>query len=53
MALVRADEMGRAGVNVTEEGDWMFLVRHRDATKKVAEAFDETVFITTLVMEAK
>lgn len=53
MALVRTDEVGRAIVNVTEEGDWMFLVRHRDATKKVAEAFDETVFITTLVMEAK
>jgi uncharacterized GH25 family protein len=53
MALVRTDEMGMAGINVTEVGDWMFLVRHRDATKKVAEAFDESVFITTLTMGAK
>jgi uncharacterized GH25 family protein len=53
MALVRTDEKGIARIKVTEEGDWMFLVRHRDATKKVADAFDESVFITTLTMGAK
>lgn len=53
MALVRTDETGKARIKVTEAGDWMFLVRHRDATKKVADAFDESVFVTTLVMEAK
>jgi uncharacterized GH25 family protein len=53
LALVRTDEMGMAGIKVTQDGDWMFLVRHRDATKNVAEAFDESVFITTLTMGAK
>ena len=53
MALVRTDEKGIARIKITEEGDWMFLVRHRDATKKVADAFDESVFVSTLVMEAK
>jgi hypothetical protein len=31
----------------------MFMVLHRDPTKKVSEEFDTTNFITTLVMEAK
>jgi uncharacterized GH25 family protein len=53
MALVRTDEQGMAAIKVTQGGDWMFLVRHRDATKKVADAFDESVFITTLTMGAK
>jgi uncharacterized GH25 family protein len=53
IALVRTDEVGIAAIKVTQGGDWMFLVRHRDATKKVAEAFDESVFITTLTMVAK
>jgi uncharacterized GH25 family protein len=53
MASVKTDEMGMARIKVTSEGDWMFLVRHRDPSKKVADEFDESVFITTLVMEAK
>lgn len=51
MALVTTDESGIARVPIACEGEWMFLVRHRDATKKVSEEYDETVFVSTLVME--
>ena len=52
-AMLKTDEYGIARVPITTEGDWMFLVRHRDPTKKVSEMFDESVFVTTLVMEAR
>ena len=51
MALVTTDENGIAKVPITGEGEWMFLVRHRDPTKKVSEEYDESVFVSTLVME--
>ncbi|NQE04561.1 hypothetical protein C5S32_01705 [ANME-1 cluster archaeon GoMg1] len=51
MALVTTDESGVAKVPITCEGEWMFLVRHRDPTKKVSEEYDESVFVSTLVME--
>lgn len=51
MALVTTDENGLAKVPITGEGEWMFLVRHRDPTKKVSEEYDESVFVSTLVME--
>ncbi|HJH26484.1 MAG TPA: hypothetical protein C5S37_06835, partial [Methanophagales archaeon] len=51
MALVTTDENGISKVPITGEGEWMFLVRHRDATKKVSEEYDESVFVSTLVME--
>jgi uncharacterized GH25 family protein len=50
---VKTDEEGVARGPITIDGEWMFLVRHRDPTKKVSEEFDETVFINTLVMEAR
>jgi uncharacterized GH25 family protein len=53
MALVKADEQGKARIPVTTDGEWMFLVRHKDATKKVADMFDESVFVSTLVMETR
>lgn len=53
MALVKTDEQGSAHVPVTVPGDWMFLVRHRDSSKKASEEFDESVFISTLVMVAR
>ncbi|MFB3766073.1 MAG: DUF4198 domain-containing protein [Methanotrichaceae archaeon] len=52
-AVVKTDEHGTARLPITTVGDWMFLVRHRDPAKKVSEMFDESVFVTTLVMEAK
>lgn len=51
MALVTTDENGFARVPITGEGEWMFLVRHRDPAKKVSEEYDESVFVSTLVME--
>lgn len=42
---------GNATVKIDSKGTWMFLVRYRDGSKKVSEEYDETVFVTTLVME--
>jgi len=53
MALVKTDEQGKVRIPVTTDGEWMFLVRHKDPTKKVIDMFDESVFVSTLVMEAR
>ena len=53
MASVKTDEQGIARIPILTEGECMFLVRHPDPTKNVNEAFDESIFVTTLVMEAK
>ena len=53
MAFIKTDEQGIARIPVTRAGQWMFLARHRDPTKKVSDAFDESVFVNTLVMEAR
>jgi len=51
--MLVTDDSGKVFIPIDQEGDWMFLVRHRDETKKVNEEFDETVFVTTLVMETR
>ncbi len=51
LGIATTDENGIAKVPITGEGEWMFLVRHRDPTKKVNEEYDESVFVSTLVME--
>jgi uncharacterized GH25 family protein len=53
MAVVKTDENGVARVPVSGDGQWMFLVRHLDPTKKVNEEFDESVFVNTLVLEVR
>jgi uncharacterized GH25 family protein len=53
MAVVKTDENGSARIPVSEEGEWMFLVRHLDPTKKVNQEFDESVFVNTLVLEVR
>ena len=53
MALIKTDEQGRVQIPVTTDGEWMFLVRHKDPSKKVIDMFDESVFVSTLVMEAR
>jgi uncharacterized GH25 family protein len=53
MALVKTDQDGSARITVTSEGEWMFLVRHKDPSKKLDEAFDESVFVTSLVLVTK
>lgn len=50
---MKTDDEGVARGPITTDGEWMFLVRHVDPTKKVNEEFDETVFVNTLVMEAR
>jgi len=52
MAKVVTDGQGVAKIPISRKGTWMFLARHNDPTKKVADLFDESVFVTTLVMEA-
>lgn len=49
---MKTNEEGTVRGPITIDGEWMFLVRHADPTKKVTEEFDETVFVSTLVMEA-
>lgn len=51
MSLVKTDDQGRARIPITTDGEWMFLVRHKDPSKKVNDMFDESVFVSTLVME--
>lgn len=53
IASVQTDDQGIARIQIPSDGEWMFLVRHTDPTKKVNEEFDESVFITTLVLEAR
>ncbi len=50
---MKTDEEGVARGPITTDGEWMFLVRHRDPSKKASDEFDETVFVNTLVMEAR
>jgi uncharacterized GH25 family protein len=50
---MKTGDDGTARGPITTDGEWMFLVRHRDPTKKVSDEFDETVFVNTLVMEAR
>ena len=49
--LVTTDKNGIAKIPITCEGEWMFLVRHRNPAKKLSEEYDESVFVSTLVME--
>jgi len=53
MALIKTDRSGSVRIPITVDGEWMFLARHTDSTKKVNDEFDESVFINTLVMEAR
>lgn len=49
--MLLTDASGKAKVHIDQEGKWMFLVRHKDETKKKEGEYDESVFVTTLVME--
>lgn len=53
MAQTKTDDQGRAKISLTVAGDWMFRVLHKDPTKKVNDEFDQTNFVTTLVIEAR
>jgi uncharacterized GH25 family protein len=51
MALVTTGKNGIAMMPIMVDGAWMFLVRYKDASKAVADQYDESVFVTTLTME--
>ena len=52
MAVAETDKNGTAKFKITTEGPWMFLARHRDPKKGVADQYDEAVFVTTLSLDA-
>jgi uncharacterized GH25 family protein len=49
----KTDANGIVSFDVNSPGDWMILMRFKDTAKAVADEFDETVFIMTLVMKAE
>lgn len=53
MVRTKTDDQGWARVPLTIDGDWMFMAIHKDNNKSVKDEFDQTTFITTLVMEAQ
>lgn len=53
MAQTKTDDQGWAKIPLTVAGDWMFKVLHKDPTKKVNDEFDQTNFVTTLVIMAR
>ena len=50
MSYGNTDEKGIVRLPVPGAGTWMFLARYRDRSKSVEGKYDETVFVTTLVM---
>ena len=47
------DSNGNVSFTADSPGEWMILVRFKDTNKLVENEFDETVYITTLVMRLK
>ena len=50
-ATGKTGAVGIARLRVPGTGTWMFIARHRDRQKRRENEYDETVFVTTLVME--
>ena len=48
-----SDAKGIVKIPINRNGTWMFIARHNDPSKTVKDEYDETVFVTTLVMETK
>lgn len=53
MACNPTDQNGAVTIPLSAPGKWMFLARYADKTKKVSEEFDESVFISSLVLDVK
>ena len=51
MSVIKTDKNGVVTIPVMVDGAWMFLARHKDPSRAVPDEYDETVFVTTLVME--
>ena len=52
LTVLNTDEKGETVIKIPWNGEWMFLLNHRDPFKKMDQEFDESVFVCTLVMEA-
>lgn len=52
-SFANTDANGKATLKVTNSGEWMILMRYKDTAKAVADEFDETVYIHTIVMKAE
>lgn len=50
-ATGKTDVGGIVRLLIPATGTWMFIARHRDRQKRREYEYDETVFVTTLVME--
>lgn len=51
LATSVTDAKGIVKFPITRKGTWMFIARHNDPSKAVKDEYDETVFVSTLVME--
>jgi uncharacterized GH25 family protein len=51
LATGETDADGIVRFPITRRGTWMFIARHNDPSKAVKDEYDETVFVSTLVME--
>ncbi|MCK4476609.1 MAG: hypothetical protein KAU16_07770, partial [Methanophagales archaeon] len=46
----KTDVWGKATIELEKEGDWMFLVRHRDPQKIVKGEYNEKIITSTLTL---
>jgi uncharacterized GH25 family protein len=51
MASAVSDANGIVRLPIKRKGTWLFIARHNDPSKAVEDEYDETVFVSTLVME--
>jgi len=51
MTSAFTDAKGTVKFPIAKNGTWMFIARHNDPSKAVADEYDEMVFVSTLVME--
>jgi uncharacterized GH25 family protein len=50
---ISTDDEGNLKFTVDQPGIYIIITRHSDSTKSVCDEFDETVFNTTLTIEAE
>ena len=50
---MKTDDDGKLRFDVTDKGTYIFITKYTDDTKSVSDEFDETVFSSTLTMEAE
>ena len=53
LQTMKTDSDGKLRFDVTDKGTYIFITKYTDDTKAVSDEFDETVFSSTLSMEAE